>query len=140
MQWPGFLENGFNILAVELHQAAGAGRLDGGFNLELLGNIGYQSPQIILTQPADGSGFTTNSILIEANASDPDGHITHVDYYVDDVQVGSATEEPYSFYATVTAGAHAIYGLPSSYLSGLPARHPSGRRKASRRAASCHCR
>ena len=50
-----------------------------------------------LTNPLPGITITsTNALVLQANASDLDGTIDHVDFYLSDVQVGSALTPPYS--------------------------------------------
>ena len=47
------------------------------------GTVGDQLPSISLRQPLDGTSITDiSSIRLEANASDPDGAITQVEFYV----------------------------------------------------------
>jgi hypothetical protein len=53
-------------------------------------------PQIALTTPTTGSVFQrTVDILLNADASDPDGTITRVEFFVDGQPVGSVAQPPY---------------------------------------------
>lgn len=60
-------------------------------------------PTVTITAPTDG-GFAVagNPLTISANAADPDGWISKVEFYVDGTKVGEDTTPPYSY--TWTAG------------------------------------
>lgn len=61
-----------------------------------------QNPIINLTSPLAGGSMNENytdstKVLIEANASDPDGTITKVEFFANGVEIGEKTTAPYSF-------------------------------------------
>jgi hypothetical protein len=56
------------------------------------GNI---PPSVVLTSPA-ANGTYTGNIVLAADASDPDGTVSKVEFYVDNVLVRTATASPYS--------------------------------------------
>ncbi|SMO53858.1 Por secretion system C-terminal sorting domain-containing protein [Gracilimonas mengyeensis] len=55
-------------------------------------------PNITLSRPADGVSYESNSMLTAlASASDPDGEIANVSFYMDGNEIGSATSSPYEY-------------------------------------------
>ncbi len=69
-----------------------------------------QPPSVSITSPTSGATFQpAASIDITANASDPDGSISRVDFYADQVKIGSDRSRPYVFtWTTATAGTHVV--------------------------------
>jgi hypothetical protein len=67
-------------------------------------------PTVGVTAPTDGSTFATGSaITIDASASDSDGGVSQVDFYRDDVLIGTDTTAPYSAaYSNPTVGSHSL--------------------------------
>lgn len=62
-------------------------------------------PTVSLTSPTSGALFTAPAVVtIAANAADIDGTITAVDFYVNNVLVGSDATSPYSFNWTSVIG------------------------------------
>jgi hypothetical protein len=56
-----------------------------------------QLPVVQLTSPSNGSEFNApGSVTLSANASDGDGHVTRVEFYVDAVKVAQSTAPPYT--------------------------------------------
>ena len=54
-------------------------------------------PKVQLIAPTNGATFTgPTNILVVANASDPDGQVARVDFFVGDLSIGSVTAPPYS--------------------------------------------
>jgi hypothetical protein len=65
-----------------------------GRKLELVPNV---PPSVSLTSPSTGQTFTNAmEITLNASASDPDGNISLVEFFKDDVNLGSTTNLPYS--------------------------------------------
>ncbi|WP_296700207.1 Ig-like domain-containing protein [Algoriphagus sp.] len=55
-------------------------------------------PTVSLSQPTQNQVFNIGSpVLITANASDPEGQIQRVEFYVNDNLVGSSTQAPFQF-------------------------------------------
>ena len=71
---------------------------------------GNQPPSISLTVPASGAIFTAPaSITLSANASDPDGTVTQVDFYAGSTLLGTDTSTPYGLtWTTAVAGSYAL--------------------------------
>ncbi|MFA5045029.1 MAG: glycosyl hydrolase [Paludibacter sp.] len=67
------------------------------------------APSVSLTSPADNSTFTEGKpVTISANASDFDGTIAQVDFYVGTSLISSATTAPYTAIWNPTAGNYVI--------------------------------
>ena len=68
-----------------------------------------QPPQASLTAPTNGSTYTAgDSVLLQANASDNDGTISKIDFYVSNTLVGTDTSAPYSLSWTAEVGSHSV--------------------------------
>ncbi len=67
-------------------------------------------PSISITSPAGGVTFTAPaSVTITANATDSDGTVAQVEFFVDGASVGVDTSSPYSVMANnVSAGPHTL--------------------------------
>ncbi|UDM64105.1 chitinase C-terminal domain-containing protein (plasmid) [Pseudoalteromonas piscicida] len=69
-------------------------------------------PTVQSLLPADGSAFNENdSVAISVNATDSDGQVAQVEFFVDGTSVGidtTATGDNFSFNWSATAGTHAI--------------------------------
>jgi hypothetical protein len=67
-------------------------------------------PTVALTAPAPGATFTAPATVgFAANASDPDGTITQVDFMTGTTVVGSDTTAPYTFnWTAVPAGSYSL--------------------------------
>ncbi|WP_299439034.1 Ig-like domain-containing protein [uncultured Aquimarina sp.] len=78
---------------------------------ELIGPCGDVStaPQVTITSPSSGQSFLIgNVVTINANASDADGTITKVEFYVDDTMISEDTSAPYTTNWTALEGNHTI--------------------------------
>ena len=85
---------GTNIIAVELHQAAG-GREDASFDLELLAGLPLTPPTLTLLTPTNRQEQTSLSLLLSAAASDLDGHVYAVQFFANGNFIGSDLTPPY---------------------------------------------
>ncbi|MGF1701633.1 Ig-like domain-containing protein [Photobacterium makurazakiensis] len=67
-------------------------------------------PEVTLTSPSSGSTFDEGDIVtIAADASSNHSSIDRVDFYLNDVLVGSDNNAPYEHRWTSTAGNHAVF-------------------------------
>jgi regulation of enolase protein 1 (concanavalin A-like superfamily) len=68
------------------------------------------APAVILSSPANGQTFIAPAtVTMSASASDPDGSIVAVDFYVNSSLLGRDTTAPYAFSAdSLAAGTYAI--------------------------------
>jgi chitinase len=68
------------------------------------------APTASIGAPGNGAKFASGStITIAANASDADGSVARVDFYVDGVRLGRDTTAPYSLaWSNATTGTHAL--------------------------------
>ncbi len=80
-----------------------------------------QPPTVTLTSPADGAGFEEGDpVPLAATASDPDGTINRVEFYVDGTLVSTDTSAPYSFSAgSIAVGPHTAFAR--AFDNGTPA-------------------
>ncbi len=68
------------------------------------------APVVSITSPANGANIITGTALtISANATDANGTITSVQFFVDGVSIGTDSSAPFTAAYTATAGAHTIY-------------------------------
>ena len=78
-------------------------------------NIDYIPPIVAITAPQPGSTHTTeNVITISATASDNDGSIESVGFYLDNALLGTDTEAPYTYNWNangVSAGSHTLKAI-----------------------------
>jgi hypothetical protein len=77
-------------------------------NIVIVG--GNKSPNVAITSPANNATFTAPaSVNISANASDPDGTISNLQFYNGTVLLGSDASAPYNFtWSNVAAGTYII--------------------------------
>ncbi|WP_394200259.1 Ig-like domain-containing protein [Shewanella waksmanii] len=67
------------------------------------------APQVSLTSPIDNSSFAENdSVVISVDASDSDGVVSLVEYFVNGQLLGSSTQAPYSQAWQALPGNHQI--------------------------------
>jgi hypothetical protein len=85
-----------NVVAVELHQHPD-GLSDGRFDLELIANIPLTLPEVRIVSPTNGQVFPTRNVPFQVEASDRDGFVYWVRYFVDGVSVGGSFDEPFDF-------------------------------------------
>src|ERR1043166_9186644 len=105
---PALLVNGTNVIAAELHQADPTSS-DIFFVADLIATRPANSPPVVqLTSPTNNAYFLApSSISLSASASDPDGSVTNVDFYVDGAKIGQTATGPYNFnWATQPTGRH----------------------------------
>ena len=69
-----------------------------------------QPPTVSLTAPTNGSTFVISSnVTLSANAADPDGTISKVEFYTGTTLIGTSTTPPYSVtWTAVTPGANVL--------------------------------
>ncbi len=67
------------------------------------------APTVSVTSPSNGATFTIgNNVTINANASDSDGNVTKVAFYIDGNMISEDTSSPYTTNWTATSGNHSI--------------------------------
>ena len=71
---------------------------------------GNQPPAVALTSPPDGASFVAPTLVeITASASDPDGTVTRVDFYANDVLLGTDTTPPWGMtWSASSAGGYRL--------------------------------
>ena len=110
----GLLE-GTNVIAVEIHQQAVASS-DISFDLQVTGIRLAETnakPVIAITNPANGTFLAVPAnIAINASASDPDGTVTNVAFYVNGVKLGDDITSPFALTTNnVPAGSYALVAV-----------------------------
>lgn len=72
------------------------------------GNTGF--PTVSITAPANNTTAAPGSnVLVTANASDPGGSVTKVEFYLDNIKVGEDATAPYAYTINaIVAGTHTI--------------------------------
>ncbi len=72
--------------------------------LEDCGGTQNAAPQVVMTSPTDGTGFVPGeNITLKANASDSDGTVSKVEFYIGDTKVGEDTTAPYQVTTTIAS-------------------------------------
>ena len=75
-------------------------------------------PSVSITAPANGSSFTEGNIIsLSANASDTDGSVTAVEFFVDGVSAGTDSASPYSINWTIGVGNYSITAVATDNAS-----------------------
>ncbi len=78
-------------------------------NISVASIPGNEIPQVNLTSPANNSQYALGDLVaIAATASDSDGSVERVEFYVDGALVSSDSVAPYAYDWTSTAGNHTI--------------------------------
>ena len=74
----------------------------------ITGNL--SSPTCSITSPTNGQYYATpQNITINANASDTDGNVTSVEFFVNEISIGTDTTSPYAMNYVIPAdGAYAL--------------------------------
>jgi hypothetical protein len=84
-----------------------------------------QSPTVALTAPANGASYTLPATVnFAATASDSDGSIAKVEFYVDGNKVGEDTSAPYTFAWTATGGVHTCTAVAIDNALGITTSAP----------------
>lgn len=81
----------------------------GNYGANEYGGTDNASPSISILAPSNGQGFTVGAtVTITASSSDPDGSIAQVEFFVDNVSIGT-TSNPYTtIWTAVGAASHTI--------------------------------
>jgi hypothetical protein len=69
------------------------------------------APTISLTSPANGATIGFGDYTLTADASDVQGYVTAVEFFVDGVSVGIDNSAPYEVVYSATVGSHTIYAV-----------------------------
>jgi len=82
-------------------------------------------PVVSISSPATGSHFITGTVVpITATASDPDGTVASVEFFVDGVSIGVVNSAPYTKNYTSTAGTHALTAKATDNLGAVTTSAP----------------
>ncbi|WP_271782501.1 Ig-like domain-containing protein [Aquimarina algiphila] len=73
---------------------------------------GNQMPIVAIVSPANNSSFTTGeNVGITADASDADGSVSKIVFYVDGNMINEDTSSPYTINWTATEGTHSLVAI-----------------------------
>ncbi|MAT93596.1 MAG: hypothetical protein CME59_13445 [Halioglobus sp.] len=77
---------------------------------KLILEIDDNRPSVMLTAPNEGASYVTGeAISLSADASDPDGSVTQVEFFYSDISLGVDTSEPYTLnWDDAPAGVHTL--------------------------------
>lgn len=101
-------EEGIHSLTAVATDNDGARSLSENTEITVVGSANV-NPQVTLTAPAEGSYFSPGeAVTLRADAFDPDGEISRVEFYVNDALVGSDDEDPYTYEWTTEEGSFTI--------------------------------
>ncbi len=97
----------YSLTAVA-HDADGASTSSGAVSVTVQG--ANAAPSVALTAPANGASFSAPAtIAMTANASDPEGQLTRVEFLNGTTVLGSDTTAPYTFtWSNVPAGSYSL--------------------------------
>jgi len=86
-------------------------------------STGNLPPSVSLTSPTNGATATEPaSFSVSANASDSDGSVARVDFYANNVLIGSDTSPPYSItWNNVTAGGYSLVAVATDNVGAMTA-------------------
>ncbi len=109
------LQEGTNLLAVEIHQLNSTSS-DISFELQLAGIRTADTnarPQVAISGPVNGAIFgTPANIAISAAASDVDGSVTNVAFFVNGVKLGDDAASPFTLATNnVPVGSYALAAI-----------------------------
>ncbi len=119
---PALFINGVNVFAVEVHQDAGNSS-DIWFQMNLQGIpviIHNLSPEVALTTPTNGAFILApTEVALAATASDADGSVAKVEFFVDGVKVGEDVEAPYEVvWSSPSVAAHVFTAVATDDQGG----------------------
>ncbi|MCJ8274078.1 MAG: Ig-like domain-containing protein, partial [Psychrosphaera sp.] len=104
--WTALLGN--HVISARATDSTGASSLSS-VNVSVLDVVDNKPPAVVLTSPTDSTQINEGVVVnLSANANDPDGSISNVDFYVDDIKVDSATGAPFEVNWTAIAGVHSF--------------------------------
>jgi regulation of enolase protein 1 (concanavalin A-like superfamily) len=100
---------GSYALTARAYDSAGGAQTSAAVNISI-GSASNQLPAVSITSPATGASFTAPaSVTIAATATDTDGTIAGVDFYVGSQLVASDTSSPYTAsWTNVAAGTYSL--------------------------------
>ena len=123
------LVEGNNELAVEIHQTS-ATSTDISFNLQLLGVpriIRNQAPTVALTSPTNLASFLVpTDVTLAVAATDKDGTVAKVEFFLDGTKLGEATNPPYALILqNVPAGIYTFTAAATDNMGATAVSAPS---------------
>ncbi len=87
----------------------------------MMGTLGSSNslPSVNITSPANGASYVIgNNVVINASATDADGTVASVEFFVDGVSVGVDNTAPYSANYTAANGSHTLTAVATDNNNG----------------------
>ncbi len=117
-------EEGIHSLTAVATDNDGARSLSEVTEITVVGSANVD-PQVTLTAPAEGSYFSPGeTVTLRADASDPDGEVSRVEFYVNDALIGSDDEDPYTYEWTTEEGTFTIMAKAIDNYNGTATTDP----------------
>ena len=115
--WTGVATGSYSLTA-KATDNAGATGFSTPVNITV-GGTGNQLPVVNITSPVNGASFPAGSnISISANASDPDGSVSRVDFFANGSPIGTSTAAPYGItWSNVAAGSYSLTAVATDNLN-----------------------
>lgn len=83
------------------------------------------APLVSITSPANGASLASPAnVAVQASASDKDGTVAKVEFYVDDNSVGSVTASPYAQSVTLYPGTYLLTAVATDNLGATTTTDP----------------
>lgn len=70
------------------------------------GTTQNQNPTVSITSPISGQSFFEGNLTISANATDPDGNVSKVEFFDDSVKLGESLSAPFSYNLNAVGGTY----------------------------------
>ncbi|PTX41599.1 putative secreted protein (Por secretion system target), partial [Christiangramia gaetbulicola] len=115
--WTNVPSGSYSLRAIATDDKGSTGN-SGPVNIQVSEPGGNQSPVVSITSPSNNASFTAlANINITANASDPDGSITQVEFFNGSSSLGIDSTSPYSVsWNNVTAGTYLLTAIATDNL------------------------
>jgi chitodextrinase len=89
-------------------------------NITVNDPVENQLPTVTLTNPTDGSTFTTGDVVaLSATAADADGTVSKVDFFINSTLIGTDVNAPYSVNWTSNAGSFPVVAIATDNDGGV---------------------
>ncbi len=103
---------GSHLLTAVATDNAGASTTSSGVSISVNEVISNQAPSVAITSPSAGQNIDEGTVVVfQANASDADGNVLRVEFYLDGSYLGEDLASPYMNNWTATVGSHSITAI-----------------------------
>ncbi|MCW0220096.1 MAG: Ig-like domain-containing protein, partial [Prosthecobacter sp.] len=78
------------------------------------------SPSVAITSPSEGELVPASTVTLTADASDTDGTVSKVEFYVDEIKIGEDVSAPYEVtWSAITVGSHSLKAVATDNDDGV---------------------